>query len=125
MEPLNTEERAKAFKSVKKPDVMARQALPVRYHVEDFEIKDRPRRFLEAFAAILKHTNYRLALDHYFRVTAKCSRCTAKCQIYQATGDEHDLPCKRSELLLSVYRRHFTIGGAAAGAVAGRSGTDG
>jgi Fe-S oxidoreductase len=112
MEPLSTEDRAKAFKSVKKPDVMARQALPVRYHVEDFEIKDRPRRFLEAFAAILKHTNYRLALDHFSRVTAKCSRCTAKCQIYQATGDEQDLPCKRSELLLSVYRRHFTVGGA-------------
>ena len=75
MQPLNTEERAKAFSSSKKPEVVRRQRLPVRYHVEDFEVGDRPRRFLQAFAAILKHTNYRIALDHYIRVSAKCGRC--------------------------------------------------
>jgi Fe-S oxidoreductase len=91
--------------------VVRKQRLPVCYHVEDFDVADRPRRFLEAFAAILKHTNYRLALDHYIRVTARCSRCTATCQVYQATGDESDIPCRRSELLLSVYRRHFTVSG--------------
>jgi Fe-S oxidoreductase len=111
MQPLTAEERAKAFGSSKKPEVVRRQRLPVRYHVEDFEVADRPRRFLQAFAAILKHTNYRVALDHYVRVSAKCGRCSVKCQVYLATGDARDIPCHRSELLLSVYRRHFTISG--------------
>src|SRR5208337_5008889 len=111
MQLISPEDREKAFHSGKKPEVIRKQLLPVRYHVEDFEVHNRARRFLEAFAAILKHTNYRLALDHYVRVSAKCSRCTVKCQIYLATGDQQDLPCGRSELLLSVYRRHFTTAG--------------
>ena len=32
------------------------------------EGKDRPRRFLEAFSAILRHGNYHLALDTYSRL---------------------------------------------------------
>ncbi len=122
MMPLSSEERQKAFASSKKEEVVARQRLPVRYHVEDFQVTDRPRRFLEAFAAILKHTNYRLALDHYVRVSAKCSRCSVKCQVYLATGDARDLPCRRSELLLSVYRRHFTIAGVLRARVLGDAG---
>jgi Fe-S oxidoreductase len=109
--PLTAEERSKAFALPKKSEVVQRQRLPVRYHVEDFDVGERPRRFLEAFASILKHTNYRLALDHYVRVSAKCARCTVACQVYDATGDPHDIPCYRSELLLSVYRRHFTVSG--------------
>jgi Fe-S oxidoreductase len=111
MQPLSEEERAKAFSSSKKPEVVHQQRLAVRYHVEDFEVADRPQRFLQAFAAVLKHTNYRLALDHYVRVCAQCARCAVKCQVYLATGDARDVPCYRSELLLSVYRRHFTISG--------------
>ncbi len=111
MLPLSLEERAKAFRAAKKLEVIRKQRLPVRYHVEDFLVADRPRRFLEAFAAILQHTNYRLALDHYVRVSTKCARCTVKCQVYQATSDDRDIPCYRSELLLSVYRRHFTMSG--------------
>ncbi len=111
VKPITSEERDKAFKSAKKENVFEAQNLRVRYHVENFEVEDRPRRFLRAFAAILKHSNYRLALDHYVRVSAKCSRCTTDCQIYLATGDPKDIPCNRSELLLSVYRRHFTIAG--------------
>lgn len=111
MTPLTAKERKRAFASPRKPEVIERQRLAVRYHVEDFDVANRPRRFLEAFAAILKHTNYRLALDHYVRVSAKCSRCTAKCQVHLATGDDRDLPCYRSELFLWVYRRHFTLAG--------------
>ena len=81
---LTDEERKRAFAATRKPDVIQQQRLPVRFHVEDFAGHDRPRRFLEAFAAILKHTNYRLALDHYIRVTQKCARCTVKCQVYDA-----------------------------------------
>jgi Fe-S oxidoreductase len=122
MESLSAEERKKAFALTKKPEAVQRQRLPVRYHVEDFDVNDRPRRFLEAFAAILKHTNYRLALDHYTHVSAKCSRCTAKCQIFLATGDEKDIPCHRSELLLNVYRRHFTVSGILRGRILGDPG---
>ncbi|HDL02940.1 MAG: hypothetical protein DRP46_07630 [Candidatus Zixiibacteriota bacterium] len=116
---ITSEEREKAFAPTKKPDVIERQKLDVRYHVEDYDVDNRPRRFLEAFAAILKHTNYRLALEHFIRVSTKCSRCAVQCPIYQATGDEHDIPCYRSELLLSVYRRHFTVGGSIKGRLTG------
>jgi Fe-S oxidoreductase len=123
MKQLITEdERQVAFKSLRKDDVIKKQNLAVRYHVEDFKVENRPRRFLEAFAAILKHTNYRLILDHYVRISAKCSRCTTNCQVYLATGNEEDIPCYRSELLLSVYRRHFTISGMLQGRVFGDPG---
>lgn len=119
---IDSQERSKAFRNDKKPDVLKKQLLPVRYHVEDFATENRPRRFLEAFAAILKHTNYRLILDHYVRISAKCSRCTTNCQIYEATGDDADIPCNRSELLLSVYRRHFTMSGVLRGRILGDPG---
>ena len=116
---ISDEEKKKAFKSVKKPEVIEKQKLNVRYHVEDFDVNDRPRRFLEAFAAILKHSNYRMALDHYARVVSRCSLCATTCQIYQATGEPEDIPCRRSELLLNVYRRHFTVGGLLKGRISG------
>jgi [DsrC]-trisulfide reductase subunit K len=122
MNPITAEERDRALTSTKKQEVIDRQRLPVRYHVEDFAVEDRPRKFLEAFAAILKHTNYGLALDHYVRSTAKCSRCATHCQVYLATGDPKDIPCYRSELLLSVYRRHFTVAGVLRGRLLGDAG---
>jgi Fe-S oxidoreductase len=119
---ISVEQWEKALASSKKTEIIEKQRLPVRYHVEDFEVKDRPRRFLDAFAAILKHTNYRVALDQYVRVTAKCARCSVACQVYEATGDPRDVPCYRSELLLSVYRRHFTVSGVLRGRLLGDPG---
>ena len=83
------------------------------YYVEDRtrEATDRPRRFLEAFAAVLEHSSYGLALDTYSRLSAKCSRCASTCQLYEVTQEERDIPCQRSELLLRVYRRYFTRSG--------------
>ena len=75
------------------------------------DVTDRPRKLLEAFAAILEHSSYGLPLDVYARLSAKCSRCAAACQLYQSTGDPGDIPCNRSELLLRVYRRYFTRSG--------------
>jgi Fe-S oxidoreductase len=72
---------------------------------------DRPQRFLEAFTAVLKHSNYALPLDVYSRLSTKCSRCATSCQLYQSTGEDRDIPCHRSELLLRVYRRYFTRAG--------------
>jgi len=111
LRPLSPEERARAYAFPKPAEVIERQRLPVRYHVEDSPVSDRPRRFLEVFAAVLKHTSYRLALEHYLRVSVRCARCTAKCQVYLATGQPTDIPCYRSSLLLNVYRRHFTLAG--------------
>jgi [DsrC]-trisulfide reductase subunit K len=83
------------------------------YFVEAAAVEgtDRPRRFLEAFAAILEHGNYAMPLEVYARLSAKCSRCAAACQLYQTTGDPRDIPCRRSDLLLRVYRRYFTTAG--------------
>ncbi|RKX26719.1 MAG: hypothetical protein DRP45_02800 [Candidatus Zixiibacteriota bacterium] len=118
-EVITPEEHERAFAPTKKPEVTERQKLSVRYHVEDYDIADRPRRFLEAFAAILKHSNYRFALEHFIRMTTRCSKCAVECPIYQATDDPHDIPCHRSELLLNVYRRHFTLAGSLKGRLFG------
>ncbi|MCK5125505.1 MAG: (Fe-S)-binding protein [candidate division Zixibacteria bacterium] len=116
---ITEQERQKAFESKKKAEVVERQHLHVRYHIEDMDVSDRPKRFLTAFAAILRHTNYRFALEHFIRISAKCGRCAVQCPIYTATGDVCDIPCYRSELLLSVYRRHFTLGGMLKGRLLG------
>jgi Fe-S oxidoreductase len=83
------------------------------YYVENkaLEVADRPRKFLEAFAAVLDHSNYGVALDTYTRLSAKCARCTSSCQLYETTGADEDIPCHRSELLLRIYRRYFTHAG--------------
>jgi Fe-S oxidoreductase len=82
--------------------------IPVKYFIEPVKPMDRPQRFLEVFAAILKHSHYRYILDHFARVAAKCGMCAVECPVYQATGITTDVPCARSGLLLDVYRRHFT-----------------
>jgi Fe-S oxidoreductase len=65
-------------------------------------------RFLSAFAAILRHSNYRFLLDMYSQVTGHCARCATSCQVYQASADPRDVPCYRTGLLLDVYRHYFT-----------------
>jgi Fe-S oxidoreductase len=84
------------------------------FYVEDkaLDVRDRPRKLLEAFAAILEHSSYGIALDVFSRVTAKCKLCAASCQLYQETAEDRDIPCNRSELLLKIYRRYFTQSGA-------------
>jgi len=83
------------------------------YYVEQkaLDVTDRPRKFLEAFAAVLEHSNYGVALETYSRLSAKCGRCAASCQLYEETQEERDIPCFRSELLIRVYRRYFTQSG--------------
>lgn len=83
------------------------------YYVEEsaFQVQDRPRRFLEAFAAALEHASYGLALEVYTRTGAKCNRCSAACQLYESTKEARDIPCHRSELLFRIYRRYFTKAG--------------
>jgi len=85
------------------------------YHVENPPQGPRVQAFLEAFAAILRHSNYRFLMDLYARSATQCGRCATSCQVYQFTDDPEDIPCRRSKLLLDVYRRHFTFGGALRG----------
>jgi Fe-S oxidoreductase len=84
---------------------------PVRCRLEAQPGADRAVRFLEAFAAVLRHSSYGVVLDQFSRAAAKCGMCATQCPVYQATGAAHDVPCARSELLLGVYRRHFTAEG--------------
>ena len=83
------------------------------YFVENktWEVAERPRKFLQAFAAILEHGNYRVALDHFSRVCSRCGRCAPACQLYQAEPAEKNVPTHRSHLLFRVYERYFTMGG--------------
>jgi len=86
-------------------------AISCSYYLEPVETADLPRRFLQAFAAILAHSNYAPVLDAAVRVSAHCGRCAVTCPVYQASGESRDIPCNRSELLLAVYRRYFTTTG--------------
>jgi [DsrC]-trisulfide reductase subunit K len=95
-------------------------AIACSYYLESIDTADLPRRFLDAFAAILAHSNYAPALDAAARISARCGRCAVTCPVYQASRDPRDIPCLRSELLLRVYRRYFTPLGAFA-ARAGRA----
>jgi len=85
------------------------------YYVEDkaVTLADRPKRFLEAFAAVLDHGSYGVALDAYSKICARCTRCASSCQLYYATDDTRDIPIHRTDLLLRVYRRYFTLAGLA------------
>ncbi len=82
------------------------------FHLDQAASENKVERFLNAFAAILQYTDYKSLLDSYCASTTKCSRCVVTCPIYQVTEDPTDIPCYRTQLLLNIYKRHFTIGGA-------------
>ncbi|MCB2198871.1 (Fe-S)-binding protein [bacterium] len=88
---------------------MLRERLP--YYVENPPATGLVERFLDAFAAILEHTDYKPLLDSYCRTTNKCNRCSVTCPVYQVTGEARDVPCYKTTLLLQVYQRYFSLGG--------------
>ncbi|MFH1759651.1 MAG: (Fe-S)-binding protein [bacterium] len=81
------------------------------YYMEAPLESGRVREFLDIFAVILEHSNYKYILDTYSRISMKCSRCASECQLYQATGNPEDIPCYRTNILLRIYKRHFTLSG--------------
>ncbi|MBZ0265395.1 (Fe-S)-binding protein [bacterium] len=81
------------------------------YFVEDPPTGNRVDRFLEAFAVVLQYTDYKSLLDSYCTTNNKCNRCAVSCPVYQVTGNPRDIPCYRTNLLLEVYKRYFSIGG--------------
>jgi len=101
------------------PKLLPHQELGVSYYLEHLYPGDRVKRFLEIFAAVLQQSNYAQLIDTYSRVGAKCANCACACQIYQVTKDPKDVPCYRSNLLLEIYRRHFTFRGVLQSKLAG------
>lgn len=99
--------------------LLPHQILGTSYYLERIYPGDKVKRFLEIFAAVLKYTNYGHLVDTYARVGAKCANCACSCQIYLATQDPRDIPCYRTNLLLEVYRRHFTFRGVVQSKVTG------
>ncbi len=81
------------------------------YYIEKPLEHKRTQAFLEVFAAILQHSNYKFILDIYSRVSMKCGRCAVECQLHQVSGKPEDIPCYRTSLLINIYKRHFTLGG--------------
>ena len=82
---------------------------------------DLPGRFLEAFAAILAHSNYAPVLDAACRVSTRCGRCAVDLPGLPGQRRRRGTsPAPRSELLLKVYRRYFTPGGALQARLGGR-----
>jgi len=84
---------------------------PYPYYIENPVTENRVDRFLEAFAAILRFSDYKPLLDSYCTSNAKCNRCAVTCPVFITTGDPRDIPCYRTNLLLDVYKRYFTFGG--------------
>jgi len=99
------------------PDGAARYS----FHTDQPDAPDKVERFLNAFAAVLQFTDYKSLLDSYCASSTKCSRCVVTCPIYQVTQDPTDIPCYRTQLLLDIYKRHFTIGGAISSRIGGVS----
>nr|VFK41133.1 MAG: Fe-S oxidoreductase [Candidatus Kentron sp. SD]VFK46291.1 MAG: Fe-S oxidoreductase [Candidatus Kentron sp. SD]VFK79980.1 MAG: Fe-S oxidoreductase [Candidatus Kentron sp. SD] len=54
-----------------------------------------------------KYRSLRVFLDS----CVKCGACTDKCHYFLGTADPKNMPVARQDLLRSVYRRYFTLGG--------------
>ncbi len=81
------------------------------YFIEDPPESGRVDSFLKAFAAVLQFSDYKPLLDSYCSSSARCNRCAVTCPVFQATGDPRDIPCYRTNILLDIYKRYFTLGG--------------
>nr|VFJ45875.1 MAG: Fe-S oxidoreductase [Candidatus Kentron sp. FW] len=63
---------------------------------------------IEKMADLLgRYRSLRVFLDS----CVKCGACTDKCHYFLGTADPKNMPVARQDLLRSVYRRYFTLGG--------------
>jgi len=62
-----------------------------------------------------KYRSFRLFMD----ICVRCGACADKCHYFLGSGDPKNMPVLRAELIRSVYRRDFTLGGKLLGRVAG------
>jgi len=62
-----------------------------------------------------KYRSWRLFLD----ICVRCGACADKCHYFIGSGDPKNMPVLRAELLRSVYRKNFTLGGKIFGKLGG------
>ncbi len=62
-----------------------------------------------------KYRSFKLFMD----ICVRCGACADKCHFFIGSGDPKNMPVMRAELLRSVYRKKFTIGGKILGKLAG------
>jgi len=62
-----------------------------------------------------KFRSFKLFMD----ICVRCGACADKCHFFIGSGDPKNMPVMRAELLRSVYRKEFTIGGKILGKFAG------
>ncbi len=62
-----------------------------------------------------KYRSFRLYMD----ICVRCGACADKCHFFIGTGDPKNMPVLRAELLRSVYRKYFTLGGKLFGKIGG------
>ena len=62
-----------------------------------------------------KYRSLKLFMD----ICVRCGACADKCHFYLGSGDPKNMPVMRAELMRSVYRKEFTVGGKLFGKFAG------
>lgn len=62
-----------------------------------------------------KYRSWKLYLD----ICVRCGACADKCHYFIGSGDPKNMPVMRAELLRSVYRQYFTVGGKLFGKLGG------
>ena len=62
-----------------------------------------------------KYRSFQLFMD----ICVRCGACADKCHFFIGSGDPKNMPVLRAELLRSVYRKYFTLGGKVFGKFAG------
>jgi Fe-S oxidoreductase len=59
------------------------------------------------------------SLKLFMDICVRCGACADKCHFFIGSGDPKNMPVMRAELLRSLYRKNFTIGGKLLGKLAG------
>lgn len=62
-----------------------------------------------------KFRSFKLFMD----ICVRCGACADKCHFFIGSGDPKNMPVMRAELLRSLYRKMFTVGGKLFGRLAG------
>ncbi|MFH1076176.1 MAG: (Fe-S)-binding protein [Pseudomonadota bacterium] len=55
----------------------------------------------------------------FMDICVRCGACADKCHFFIGSGDPKNMPVLRAELIRSIYRKYFTIGGKMFGKLAG------
>jgi len=64
---------------------------------------------------LAKYRSFRLFMD----TCVRCGACADKCHFFLGSGDPKNMPVLRAELIRSIYRKDFTLGGKILGRLAG------